>query len=248
MEIINPAPSSATGATILFLPGGGYSMISFNAERRAMVDWFVARGATVFVLRYRHGGDGHFHPAPSEDAFRAVRWIRTHAGEYGLDPSRIGVVGASAGGHLAAYVSTRFDRGDTTSADPVERASGRPDFAVLFYPVISLTDPSLTHAGSRTHLVGPGPDTDRLAEELSAETHVPPDAPPTFLVYGGDDTTTPPGNGALYYLALRKAGIKAEAHLFETGPHAFGLPTRDPALSAWQPLLDTWLVRHGVFR
>lgn len=248
LTVVRANPAKATGAAIVFLPGGGYSQLTYNTERQALVAWLAERGATVFVLRYRHGGNGYRHPAPFQDATRALRWVRTHAADYGIDPARVGITGASAGGHLAALVSTRFDAGDPQAKDPVERASSRPDFSVLFYPVITLSDPQLTHAGSRRHLVGTGPEADQLAAELSVEGRVTAQAPPTFLVFGGEDATVHPANGALYALALQRAGVKVEAHLFETGPHAFGLPTKDPALAAWQGLLDTWMIRHRVFR
>lgn len=248
LTVVRANPANATGAAIVFLPGGGYSQLTYGTERQALVAWLAERGATVFVLRYRHSGNGYLYPAPFDDATRALRWVRTHAGEYGVDPTRIGITGASAGGHLAALVSTRFDAGNPQSSDPVERSSSRPDFSVLFYPVVTLADPALTHAGSRRHLVGTGPETQGLAAQLSAEATIPVTTPPTFLVFGGEDATVHPANGALYALALQRAGVKVEAHLFETGPHAFGLPTKDPALAAWQGLLDTWLVRRRVFR
>jgi acetyl esterase/lipase len=248
LTVVRASPANATGAAIVFLPGGGYSQLTYNAERQALVAWLAERGATVFVLRYRHGGNGYLYPAPFQDATRALRWVRTHASSYGIDPVRIGIMGASAGGHLAALVSTRFDDGEPQATDPVERASSRPDFSVLFYPVVTLSDPELTHAGSRRHLVGTGADAEERAAELSVESRITAQTPPTFLVFGGEDATVHPANGALYALALQRAGVKIEAHLFETGPHAFGLPTKDPALAAWQGLLDTWMVRHRVFR
>ena len=248
LTVTRANPATDTGAAIVFLPGGGYSQLTYNAERQALVAWLADRGATVFVLRYRHGGNGYLYPAPFQDATRALRWVRTHASSYGIDPVRIGIMGASAGGHLAALVSTRFDAGEPQATDPVERASSRPDFSVLFYPVVTLSDPELTHAGSRRHLVGTGADAAARASELSVESRITAQTPSTFLVFGGEDATVHPANGALYALALQRAGVKVEAHLFETGPHAFGLPTKDPALAAWQGLLDTWMVRHRVFR
>jgi len=243
-----PSASTLPGAAVMFPPGGGYSMIYYNTKRQGIVAWLASPEVTVFVLRYRHGGSGYLYPAPFFDAARALRWVRHYARDYNLDPSRVGVKGASAGGHLAALVETRFDQGNDAAADVIDRESSRPDFAVLLYPVVSLTDPLLTHAGSRKHLVGEGPNSDARARELSAETVVPPTTPPTFIVYGGDDTTTPPANGAILYLALKHAGIKTEAHFFETGPHAFGVP---PKIRCWprgKGLLDSWLIRHGVFR
>lgn len=248
LTVYRPEAGKATGTGIVFCPGGGYSQLSFNTERQNVLKWLVEKGMTVYYLRYRHGGNGYHYPAPMQDVQRALRWVRHRATDYQLDAAKIGIIGFSAGGHLAAWASTRFDEGNPTAPDPVDRQTSRPSFAVLFYPVINLTDPALAHLGSRRHLIGPNPDSLKLAVELSAEQTIAPTTLPTLIFYGGNDTTTPPANGAVHYLALKKAGVPVELHLFERGRHAFGMPTHEPLLSSWPQLLDTWLRAQSVIR
>ena len=163
-----------------------------------------------------------------------------------LDLNRVAAMGHSAGGHLAMTTSTLFDAGKESAVDPVERVSSRPDFAVLGYPVISMVEP-WAHRGSRTNLLGDTPDPE-LAKKLSGEQAVVPRTPPTFIFQTNEDTTVPAENAVYYYLALRKAGVPAEMHIFERGPHGVGLANDDPALSAWSSLLANWLRGHGVIK
>jgi acetyl esterase/lipase len=226
-------------------PGGGYRNLASNHEGRQVASFLNSLGMAAFVLRYRLGPRYH-HPIELGDAQRAIRTVRAHAAEWKIDPARIGIVGFSAGGHLAMTASTMFDGGKPGAEDPVERASSRPDFAVLGYPVISMVEP-WTHRGSRTNLLGDTPDP-QLAKSLSGEQAVVPRTPPTFIFQTNEDTTVPAENAVYYYLALRKFSVPAEMHIFEKGPHGVGLANDDPALSAWSSLLANWLRGRGVIK
>lgn len=230
---------------VIVCPGGAYEHLADNHEGRQVANYFNSLGVAAFVLRYRLGPRYH-HPIELDDAQRAIRLLRSHTTDWQLDPGRIGIVGFSAGGHLAMTASTHADNGTPSSADPVDRNSSKVDFAVLGYPVISMTEP-WTHTGSRTNLLGANPDP-LLARSLSGETSVTKDAPPTFIFQTNEDKTVPAENSVYYYLALRKAGVPAEMHIFEKGPHGVGLATDDPALSEWSRLLTNWLRVHAVIK
>jgi acetyl esterase/lipase len=228
---------------IIILPGGSYRNLAMNHEGRQVANYLNSAGVAAFVLQYRLGPRYH-HPVELGDAQRAIRTIRSHAAEWHIAADRIGVIGFSAGGHLAATVSTQFDSGDDQAQDLVDRVGSRPDFAILCYPVISLTEP-WTHQGSKTNLLGDHPSAD-LAKSLSAEQSVTARTPPTFLFLTNADTVVPAENSVAYYLALRKAGVSAEMHIFENGPHGVGLATNDAALSEWPKLLMNWMRVHGL--
>jgi acetyl esterase/lipase len=195
------------------------------------------------VLRYRLGPRYH-HPIELGDAQRALRLVRSRAAEWHIAPDRIGMMGFSAGGHLASSASTHADTGKADAADPIDRVSSRPDFTVLAYPVISLIE-AFTHKGSKENLLGENPDPE-LARSLSSETQVTASTPPAFLFHTNADTSVPAENAVAYYLALRKAGVAAELHVFRNGPHGVGLAQEDPALAEWPRLLANWL-RVGGF-
>jgi acetyl esterase/lipase len=197
------------------------------------------------VLRYRLGPQYH-HPIELGDAQRAIRMVRSRAAEWHIAPDRIGFMGFSAGGHLASSASTHFDAGKADAADAIDRVSSRPDFAVLGYPVISFVEP-WTHQGSKTNLLGEHPDP-ALARSLSSETQVTASTPPTFIYHTNADTTVPVENAVAYFLALRKAGIPAEMHVFKDGRHGSGLALQDPALSEWPTLLANWLRVSGLLK
>ena len=238
------AASQPNGNTaVIVAPGGGYTNLAIDKEGRQVASWFNAMGVTAFVLKYRLGPRYH-HPVELGDAQRAIRLVRSRAAEFGIAPDRLGMMGFSAGGHLTATAGTRFDRGNPDSSDPVDRASSRPDFLILAYPVISF-DPAIAHAGSVRSLLGENPDP-KLIQELSAELHVTADTPPTFLFHTNSDTTVPAENTVRFYLALRKAKVPAEMHIFENGPHGVGLSLGDPALSLWPTLVTNWLRGRGL--
>ncbi len=226
---------------ILICPGGGYQNLAMDHEGQQVAKWLNGYGVTAFVLQYRLGPKYH-HPIEMNDAMRAMRLIRAHSAEYGVDGNRIGIWGFSAGGHLAATVSTHGDLGNLASKDAIDRFASRPDFAVLAYPVISFGE--FAHQGSRRNLLGDNPDP-KLVEDLSNEKQVTQQTPPTFLFHTSDDPVVPVQNSILYYEALRKAGVPAELHVYEHGPHGVGLAFYDPLLSTWPGMLAIWLRSHG---
>jgi acetyl esterase/lipase len=230
---------------VIVLPGGGYRALSMNSEGRQVANYLNSMGIAAFVLQYRLGPRYH-HPVELDDAQRAIRMVRSHASEWHIAQNRIGIMGFSAGGHLAATASTRFDSGKTNASDGVDRLSSRPDFSILCYPVISLTE-AWTHQGSKLNLLGENPAPE-LAKTLSMENAVTAQTPPTFIFQTNADTTVPAENSVYYYLALRKAGVSAEMHVFENGPHGVGLAMYDPTLSEWPKLLVNWLRLHGFIK
>ena len=240
-------PPNTTGpmTAVIVAPGGGYRALSMNKEGRGPANYLNTLGIAAFVLKYRLGPKYH-HPVELGDMQRAIRTLRSRAIEWHLDPALIGVMGFSAGGHLASTAATHFDRGNATAADPIERAGSRPDFAVLAYPVITLTE-AWTHQGSKTNLLGEKPDQ-ALARTLSSETQVTSETPPTFLFHTNADTTVPVENSIHYFLALRKAGVPAEMHVFKDGAHGAGMPMQDPALSEWPKVLANWLRASGFLK
>ena len=233
-----PRSVAANTPAVVVCPGGGYRALASNHEGRQVASYLNSLGVAAFVLRYRLGPRYH-HPIELGDAQRAIRLLRSHAADWRLDPARIGIIGFSAGGHLAMTASTKFDAGAAGAADAVDRVSSRPDFAVLGYPVISMSE-EWTHKGSRTNLLGENFDPE-LAKSLSGERAVTRDTPPTFLFQTTEDTVVPAENAVHYYLALRKAAVPAEMHVFEKGPHGVGLANDDAALSEWSTLLANWL-------
>ena len=240
-------PRAMTAATpaVIVCPGGGYQNLAANHEGRQVANFLNSLGVAAFVLKYRLG-PRYRHPIELGDAQRAIRTVRARASEWRLDPGRIGILGFSAGGHLAMTASTWFDGGNAQAADAVDRASSRPDFSVLGYPVISMTA-AWTHRGSQRNLLGDPPDPD-LAARLSGENAVMKDTPPTFIFQTNEDTAVPAENALYYFLALRKAGVPAELHVFEKGGHGVGLANDNPSLSPWSTLLANWLRARGVLR
>jgi acetyl esterase/lipase len=227
-------PGKATGAAVIVCPGGGYQNLAMDHEGLQIARWLNAQGVHAFVLKYRLG-PRHKHPDMLDDVSEAFRITRSRATAWKLDPHRVGVWGFSAGGHLAATISTHFTP-DT-----------RPDFAILSYPVITCTE-EWKHKGSCRNLLGGDTPDPALATLLSNEKQVTKDTPPTFLFHTTDDQSVPVENALAYYAALRKANVEAELHIFENGRHGVGLASLDPYLNQWSLLLRNWLVRHGVAR
>jgi acetyl esterase/lipase len=237
------APRGSSGTAIIVAPGGGYGALAMEHEGRQWAYWYNAMGVTAFVLKYRLGPRYH-HPIELGDAQRAIRTVRARAAEFAIVPDRIGMMGFSAGGHLASTAATHFDAGKSDSPDAIERVSSRPDFLILGYPVISF-DPAVTHTGSLRNLLGDNPDP-KLVENLSNELQVTAQTPPTFIFHTTNDNGVPVENSVRFYLALRKAKVPVEMHLFENGPHGVGMALSDPALSAWPNLLMNWLRGRGL--
>ena len=204
---------------MVICPGGGYQNLSMDKEGYAVAKWLNTLGVSAFVLKYRLGPRYH-HPIELGDAQRAIRIVRSRAGQYGLQADRIGIMGFSAGGHLASTAGTHYDAGNPSAPDPLDRPGSRPDFMVLCYPVISFG--TFAHAGSKRNLLGNDPDP-TLVENLSNELQVTKDTPTTFLFHTTNDQTVPVENSILFYSALRKAGVPAEMHIYERGPHGVGL-------------------------
>jgi len=214
-----PDPKNATGAAMVVCPGGGYAGLSAH-EGAPYARWLNQQGIAAWVLKYRLGSSGYRHPRMLEDAARAVRILRFHAAEWNLDPHRIGIIGSSAGGHLASTLLTHFDSGLTNAPDPVDRVSCRPDLGVLCYPVITMG--SQTHAGSRENLLGKNPSPE-LIRDLSNELRVTPQTPPCFIFHTFEDDLVPVENSLDFAAALRRAGAPFELHVYEQGPHGLGL-------------------------
>ena len=239
-----PPKGRATGAAVIVCPGGGCSRLAEH-EGGPVAEWLNSVGVTAFVLKYRHTAR-YPHPAPLHDAQRAVRTVRARAAEWGVDPSRVGILGFSAGGHLASTAGTHFDAGRAEAADLVERQSSRPDLMILIYPVITMREK--THAGSRRNLLGADPKPELVAL-LSNEEQVTKETPPAFVVHTVNDAGVPVENSLMFVSALRKAGVAFELHLYHRGPHGFGLgnrgPAPDPVLSTWPAHCAAWLRLRG---
>jgi acetyl esterase/lipase len=238
-----PAPAArATRTAVIVCPGGGYRRLAFDHEGKAVAAWLNSLGVSAFVLKYRLQEYGH--PAPLRDVLRAVRLLRSAAAAWGIDPQRIGVLGFSAGGHLASSAGTMFDAPEGRTGSELDVVSARPDFLVLVYPVITLSGPS-AHVGSRESLAGKSPAPE-LIEALSTHLRVTDRTPPTFLVHGGTDTAVPADNSVLFYSALRRAGVPAEMHLYQEGPHGIGLEPGFGPMSSWPDRCAEWLKGRGL--
>jgi len=234
-----PEKKTATEAAIVICPGGGYGGLAMGHEGHDIGNWLNSIGIAGFICDYRHRGKGYGHPAPMQDAQRAIRTVRARADEFGVDPSRIGVLGFSAGGHLASTTATHFDKGNPEAEDPVERVSCRPDFAVLCDPVIAFDEP-FTHKGSQRNLLGEDADAE-LVKNFSNEKQVTSETPPTFLWHTNEDRGVPSENSVHFYLALRRANVPAELHIYEYGRHGLGLARDIPAVSQWPKRCEDWM-------
>jgi acetyl esterase/lipase len=236
-----PSADKASGAAVVICPGGGYGGLAMSYEGLDVGAWMAKRGVAGFVLKYRVAP--YKHPVPLQDAQRALRTVRARAKEWGVDPARVGILGFSAGGHLASTAATHFDDGKADAADPIDRAGCRPDFAILCYPVITLKPP-YAHMGSRYNLLGKDAD-EKLVESLCNDEQVTAKTPPTFLFHTADDNAVPVENSLRFFEALHKAKVSAELHVYEHGRHGVGLAPNDPVLSSWPSLLETWMKAHG---
>jgi acetyl esterase/lipase len=236
------APAGSNTAVIVF-PGGGYRNLAMDHEGKQVAEWFNKLGITAFVATYRLGPK-YRHPVMLMDAQRAIRTVRSLAADVQVRPDRIGIMGFSAGGHLASTAGTHFDEGKPDATDPIDKLGSRPDFLILGYPVITFTE-SYTHKGSRDHLLGPSPDP-ALVELLSNERQVTSRTPPTFLFHTDDDAGVPPENSAAFYVALKRAGVPAELHIYQHGRHGVGLAQSDPVLATWPDRLADWLRVRGL--
>lgn len=239
-----PAPEKATGAAIVICPGGGYGGLAGH-EGKDYALWLNEQGIAGFVLKYRLGSAGYRHPVMLNDAARAVRMVRARAEQWKVDPKRVGIMGSSAGGHLASTVVTHFDAGNPSAEDVVERQSSRPDLGILCYPVISMGE--FTHQGSKRNLLGDAP-SEALVRLLSNELQVTRETPPCFIWSSTEDTVVPVENSIQFASALRKSGVPFDLHFYERGPHGLGLGTREfnpEKRHPWVRGCEYWLKLRG---
>jgi len=239
----------ATGAAMVICPGGGYAGLA-NHEGEHYARFLNEQGIAGFVLKYRLGSAGYRHPAMLQDAARAVRTVRARASEWKLDRKRIGIMGSSAGGHLASTLLTHFDSGKPDAVDPIDKESCRPDLGILCYPVITMTVSEFAHKGSVQNLLGKDPSPD-LLKEVSNELHVTKETPPCFLWHTDEDKGVLVENTLLFAEALRRAGVPFDLHIYEKGPHGLGLGTHEYNPSKWHPWTKDcvfWLQGHGFAR
>ena len=243
IRIYRATQEKASQAAVVICPGGGYAVLATDHEGHQVAKFLNTKGITAVVLKSRLGRR-YQHPAPLSDAQRAIRYVRAHAEEWKISPDRVGIMGFSAGGHLASTAATHFDAGKPDSADPLEKLSSRPDFAILGYPVISFVAP-YSHSGSARNLLGEKPDPE-LLNSLSNDTQVTPQTPPTFLFHTGEDTGVPVENSVSFYMACRKHKVPAEMHIYQHGPHGVGLAPGDAALNTWKDHVIDWLRVNGL--
>jgi acetyl esterase/lipase len=242
LTVVPAAIDRPTGTAVVICPGGGYVGLSREREGFQYARWLSSLGITSFVLTNRIGDFGH--PAPLQDVLRAVRLVRSRAAEFKIDPDRIGAMGSSAGGHLAASAGTLFDLPAGKTGAALDAVSGRPDFLILMYPVITMADPS-AHAGSRKALLGEHPAADLLAL-ASLEQQVTAATPPTLLIHTQEDKSVPVENSILFYQALTRAGVPAEMYLFEHGGHGMGMRDGLGTASEWPKRAEEWLRGRGL--
>lgn len=242
LTVFPAPPDKNTGTAFIVCPGGGYTRLAMEHEGRATAEWLNSLGVSAFVLRYRLKEYGH--PSPLRDVLRAVRFLRANAKTWTVATDRIGVIGFSAGGHLAASAGTLFDDPDGRTGAALDATSARPDFMVLIYPVITMSGLN-THSGSAGALFGANA-TPEMRARLSLESRVTTRTPPTFLVHGGSDTSVPLENSVLFYSALRRAGVPAELHVFQDGAHGVGLQRGHGPMSDWPSRCAEWLAHRGL--
>lgn len=237
LTVYPAAVDRAAHTAVVICPGGGYEFLSSVREGQQYAQWLSTLGVTAFVLKSRLGDYGH--PAPLQDVLRAIRTVRAQAAKYGVAPDRIGVMGSSAGGHLAASAATLYDLPAGRTGAPLDAVSGRPDFAILAYPVITM-EPSAAHMGSRHFLLGdhPSPELVRL---MSVEKQVNANTPPTFLFHSQDDGAVPIENSILFFQALTRAHVPAEMAFFERGGHGMAMNTGQGNASNWPKRVEEWL-------
>jgi acetyl esterase/lipase len=242
LTIYGPAIDRSNGSAVIICPGGGYGMLSNAREGIQYANWLSTLGVTSFVLKNRLGEFGH--PAPLQDVLRALRIVRSRATEFGINPARIGVMGSSAGGHLAASAGTLFDHADGKTGATLDAVNARPDFMILMYPVITMDDPT-AHAGSRKNLIGANP-TPELHRLMSLEKQVTAATPPTLIIHTQEDKSVPVDNALLFFQALTRAGVPGELYVFEHGAHGMGMRDALGTTSEWPKRAEEWLRARGL--
>ncbi len=242
LSIFLPKKTQLNQAAVIIFPGGGYQHLAIDKEGTKVAEWFNSLGIAAIVVKYRLPSDKimkNKNIGPLQDAQEAVRYVRQNASKYNIDANKIGILGFSAGGHLASTLATHYDDKIYESSFKV---SARPDFSLLIYPVISMQN-DITHKGSQISLLGENPSQE-LRDSFSNEKRINAQAPPTFLVHATDDTTVLPENSINFYLALKNNGVPAELHIYEKGGHGFGLGVKDTS-KFWTRDCEEWLKNHG---
>lgn len=244
LDMYVPAQEKANGTAVVICPGGGYWLLAIGHEGEQVARWLNTLGITAFVLKYRLPNDAimeHKAVGPLQDGQEAIRLVRRNAGEFGINPQKIGIMGFSAGGHLASTISTHFDE---KVYEPSDSTSARPDFSILIYPVISM-DSNITHMGSRENLLGKNPSAGQI-EHFSNELQVNNETPPAFLAASADDKVVPIENSLNYIIALKNAGVPCELHVYQEGGHGYGMGRSNKTESTWPDALVKWLVVNNL--
>jgi len=247
IAVFLPSKKNASGEAVVICPGGGYGILAYDWEGSDIARWLNSRGIAAFVLKYRLPGSKSNvvpHKSPLMDAQRAMRIVRSNAAVWNIDPGKIGIMGFSAGGHLASTLSTHYDAGDSFNPDPVEQVSCKPDFSVLVYPVISFTE-DFQHSGSRINLLGEDAD-EELVKYYSSELQVNEDTPPAILIHSDDDKGVPVENSIAYYKALRANKVSSELHIYPYGGHGYSLAIGKGHLATWPDRVIEWI--HYIYQ
>lgn len=247
IEAFLPAASQRNGTSVIICPGGGYGILAWDWEGVKIAEWYNSFGVAAFVLKYRlpqSESEDCRDQVALMDAQRAMRLVRSRAADWQLNPEQIGIMGFSAGGHLAATLSTHFDYGDSTAILPLDRLSCRPDFTVLLYPVITM-DPDYAHMGSRKNLIGASPSEEKVSF-FSNEKQITSDTPTAIIIHASDDESVVPENSMLYYLGLQQHQIPASLHIFQEGGHGFSMAEGMGNTEKWPLLVKSWLADRGL--
>jgi acetyl esterase/lipase len=242
LEIYLPSKRNATGKGVIVCPGGGYRHLAYDWEGTDIAKWFNSKGIAAFVLKSRLPLSKSIivpHEAPLQDAQRAMRWVRHHAAQYNVNPNQIGIMGFSAGGHLASTLGTQFNTPNNFKETAIDTISARPDFMILLYPVVTMKE-DYTHKGSQLNLLGKNP-SEALINQYSNELQVTENTPPTFMVHSQDDQAVPVENSLNLYKALKDKGVEAEMHVYPHGGHGYGLALGQGHLQSWSDRLYDWL-------
>jgi acetyl esterase/lipase len=242
VEVYLPSRQSTTGQAVIICPGGGYGILAYNWEGTDIAKWLNANGIVAIVLKYRlPNSKSNIDPklSPLLDAQRAIRLVRANSEKWNIKKDKVGIMGFSAGGHLASTAGTHFDKGNANAADTIDRISSRPDFMILMYPVISMSKEYM-HKGSRNNLIGATADS-AMARYYSNDLQVTKETPPTFIVHATDDTGVPVENSLSFYQALKNNGVPAEMHIYPYGGHGFGLAVGKGYLATWPDRCIDWL-------
>lgn len=242
LEVFQPTKPNRNGKAVIICPGGGYHGVAYDWEGVAVAKWYNSKGITAFVLKYRMPNSASVkvsYEAPLQDAQRAIRYVRFNSEKFGIEKDQIGIMGFSAGGHLASTLGTQFNKPNNFEESAIDKVSARPDFMVLVYPVVTMKN-DYTHNGSKKSLLGEEPSED-LVREFSNELQVTENTPPTFIIHASDDKAVPVENSLQLYKSLNDAGVSTEMHIYPYGGHGFALAIGKGRLQSWIDGLGDWL-------